>query len=85
MSQLLCLTGNPYEGLYTEEIGGGRALADLMSAQYSTQDEISICPQAWDGIQRIMKKENNCVCLYISYYEDYINLFVVKADNQLIL
>ena len=85
MSQLLCLTGNPYEGLYTEEIGRGRALADLMSAQYSTQNEISVCPQAWDGIQRIMKKENNCVCLYISYYEDYINLFVVKADNQLIL
>ena len=85
MSQLLCLTGNPYEGLYTEEIGRGRALADLMSAQYSTQNERSVCPQAWDGIQRIMKKENNCVCLYISYYEDCINLFVVKADNQLIL
>ena len=85
MSQLLCLTGNPYEALYTEEIGRARALADLMSAQYSTQNEISVGPQAWDGIQRIMKTENNCVCLYISYYEDCINFFVVKADNQLIL
>lgn len=85
MSQLLCLTGNLYEALYTEEIGRARAIADLMSAQYSTQNEISVGPQAWDGIQRIMKQENNCVCLYISYYEDCINFFVVKADNQLIL
>ena len=32
ISYILCLSGNPHEGLYTEEIGRARALEDLMSA-----------------------------------------------------
>ena len=83
-SSLFCVLGNPHEGLYTEEIGRARALEDLMSAQYSIENEISVSPETWVGIEKIMKKESNCVCLYISYTEDIITLFIVKADNQVI-
>ena len=53
-----------------------------MSAQYSIENEISVSPETWVGIEKIMKKESNCVCLYISYFKNIITLFVVKADNQ---
>ena len=55
-----------------------------MSAQYSIENEISGSPETWDGIEKIMKKESNCVCLYISYINQLINLYVVKADKQVI-
>ena len=57
-----------------------------MSAQYSIENEISVspCTETWVGIEKIIKKESNCVCLYISYFEQIIALFVVKADNQVI-
>ena len=85
ISSLLCAFGNrPHEGLYIEEIGRARALEDLMSAQYSIENEISVSPETWVGIEKIMKKESNCVCLYISYFKNIITLFVVKADNQVI-
>ena len=84
ISYMLCLYGNPHEGFYIEEIGRARALEDLMSAQYSIENEISVSPETWVGIEKIMKKESNCVCLYISYIENIITLFVVKADNQVI-
>ena len=83
-SCLFCVLGNPHEGLYTEEIGRARALEDLMSAQYSIENEISVSPETWVGIEKITKKESYCVCLYISYIENIITLFVVKADNQVI-
>ena len=39
-SALLCQTENSFEGLYVSELGKGRALADLMSTQYSVQNVI---------------------------------------------
>ena len=84
ISHLICLKGYPNLGLYTEEIGRARALADLMTAQYSLERKISVNPEAWFGIERILKKEHNCVCLYISYLEKFIDLWVIKAyGNQL--
>ncbi|XP_073234130.1 uncharacterized protein [Porites lutea] len=83
-SQLLCDEGFPYEALYTEEFRRARALKDLMAARYSVENEIAVSPQTWDYIESIVKKECNCACLYISYYEQSINFWVVKADNPLI-
>ena len=86
LSSMLTIFGNrPREGLYTAEIGRARALEDLMSAQYSIENEISVSPETWVGIEKIMKKESNCVCLYISYINQLINLYVVKADKQVIV
>ena len=82
-SQFLCDEGRPYEALYTEEFRRARALKDLMAARYSVENEIPVSPQTWDYIESIVKKESNCACLYISYYEQSINFWVVKADNPL--
>ncbi|KAL9987568.1 hypothetical protein ACROYT_G001901 [Oculina patagonica] len=66
-----CFSGNHNNALYVEELARTRALADLMATQYSVENEISANPQSWIGIENIMKKESNCVCLYISYcYQD---------------
>ena len=66
LSDMLCSTGNHYEALYVSELGRARALADLMAAQYSVENQISVDPQSWVGIEKIMKKERNCTCLYIA-------------------
>ena len=84
LSALFLSTGKPNEALYTVELGRARALADLMSAQYSLEKEISVNPQTWIGIERIMDKESNSTCLYISYYKDAILLWIVKADKPIL-
>ena len=84
-SQFLCDADFPYEAFYMEEFGRARALADLMAARYSVENEIPVCPQTRDDVESIVKKESNCACLYISYLGQLINLWVVKADNPLIL
>ena len=84
LSQLLCAFGNThYEGLYMEEIGRARALADLMSSQYSLENEMSVNLQTWSDLEEIVKKERNCDCLYISYCGTFINLWVIKASKPL--
>ena len=84
LSQFLCNAGYPCEVLYTEEFGRARALTDLMAPRYSVGNEIPVSPQTRDDIESIVKKECNCACLYISYYGQLINLWVVKPDNPLI-
>ena len=83
-SQCLCDADFPYEAFYTEEFGRARALTDLMAALYSVENEIPVSPETWDDAQSIVKKECNCSCLYISYYEQLIHLWVVKGDKPLI-
>ena len=84
LSQLLCGTGNPYEGIYIEEFGRARALADLMSAQYSVAKPMSVDLQKWVGLERILEKESNCACLYTSYYDGSIMLWVLTGNNPCI-
>ena len=84
LSQFLCDADFPYEALYTEEFGRARALTDLMAARYSIENEMPVSPQTWDYIESIVKNECNCACLYISYFKQLINLWVVKAGNPLI-
>ena len=84
LSALFCVTGNPIEALYVVELRRARALADIMSARYSVQKEISVNPQSWAGIEKIMKKESNCTCLYFSYYNQHLFLWIL-APNKTIL
>ena len=82
LSVLFCLTGNPNDALYAEELGRARALADLMADQYSIQNkQISCNPLSWIGIENIMRKERNCACLYISYYAQVVFLWILKTNG----
>ena len=81
LSMLLCATGNPIEALYVSELSRARALADLMSAQYSQcslENQISANPCTWSGLESI---ECNCTCLYISYDCSRICLWILKAGG----
>ena len=82
LSAMYCLTvGNTKEALCVLELGRGRALADLISGQYSAQQQISVNPLSWPDIERIVKKENDCNCLYISYFSQDIFLWVLEGNK----
>ena len=84
LSSLFCATGNQKEALYLVELGRARALADLMSAQYCVEKDISINPLSWFGIENIMEKNSNCTCLYISYFQQDIMCWILNANNAII-
>ena len=85
LSELYCVTGKHNEALYVVEFGRASALADIMSAQYSVEKEISVNPQSWVGIEKIMKKESSCTCLYISYSGQCIFLWILKPSTTIVL
>ena len=84
LSSLFCVTGKPYQALYVIELGRARALADLMSAQYFVGRRISVNPQSWVGIEKVMEKERSCTCLYISYFSQDVFLWILKADKTVL-
>ena len=71
------------EALYVVELGRAKSLADTMSAQYSVSQEISVNPHSWIGIEKIMTKEINCVCLYLSYFKNVLLLWIIKPNKIL--
>jgi len=84
LSALLCETGNPTEALCVSELSRARALADLMSAQYSqypVENQISADPRTWDGLESTVAKICNRTCLYVSYHSDSIYLWILKAGG----
>ena len=87
LSMLLCATGNPIKALYVSELLRARALADLMSAQYSQcslENQISADPRTWSGLENIVAKECNRTCLYVSYCCSCcrcISLWILKAGG----
>ena len=82
LSAIYCFgEGNVKEALCVLELGRGRALADLISGQYSAQQQISVNPLSWPEIERIVKKEIDCNCLYISYFGCYMFLWVLKGNK----
>ncbi len=81
LTALFCSVGNPNSStaLYVSELRRARALADLMSAQYSVKSQISANPQSWVGIESVMDKERSCTCLYFCYDDHDIFLWILKA------
>ena len=82
LSHLLCITGDRYKGLDVVELGRARALADLMSAQYSVEEQVvfSHLLEA-SGAAAITRKERSFVCLYISRFEQMLLFWIVKEGR----
>ena len=57
LSALFCRYGKPFDALYVVELGRVRALADLMSTQYSVETQMSANPETWFGIESIIEKK----------------------------
>ena len=85
LSALFCLEEKHADALYVVELGRARALADIMSAQYAVKQQISVNPHSWVGIERILKGERNCVCLYTAYCGPRLFLWIVKSDKGILL
>ena len=81
LSAMYCLMGNAKDALCVLELERGRALADLISGQYSAQQEISVNPLSWPDIERIVRNEIDCNCLYISYFCQDMFLWVLKGNK----
>ncbi|XP_078354411.1 uncharacterized protein LOC144639021 [Oculina patagonica] len=77
-----CSVGNPKGALYVSELLRARALTDLISAQYSVENQISANPRSWVGIENVMDKELSCTCLYFSYFKHDIYLWILKASRD---
>ncbi|CAH3108350.1 unnamed protein product, partial [Pocillopora meandrina] len=80
---LLCDTENARDALYVEELGRARGLSDLMAEKYSVETHISANPQSWFGIEDILRKKRNCTCLYISYFQNRLHLWILKTSGVL--
>ena len=86
--RMLCVVlfgaGYPNKALCVVELGRARALADLMSAQYFDGTQISVDPQSWVGIERIMEKQADCTCLYIFFITESVLLWILKAKKPIL-
>ena len=83
LTNFLCGTGKFKNALYVEELGRARVLAEFMAGKYSTESHISADPRSWFGIENIVKRESNCVFLYISYTDRNVLLWVLKANGDI--
>ena len=83
LSKLFCDAGNPEKAVYVEELGRARALSDLMAAKYSVESEISADPKSWTGIENVVNLESHCTCLYISYTDQNVLLWILKASGDI--
>ena len=81
LTDLLCDIAKFEDALYVEELARARVLAELMADKYSVESHISADPQSWFGIKNIVRRESNCVFLYISHRERQVFLWVLKANG----
>ena len=86
LSKLVSVSGNPEDSLYVEELRRARALADLMTAQYSAkQPQFSGDPQlALFCIHDIIKREANCTFVYLSVDDEDVRIWVLKTSGGII-
>ena len=54
-----------------------------MAEKYSVETHISANPQSWFGIENVFRKKNNCSCLYISFFENELHLWILKTTEVL--
>ena len=78
LSRLFVGAGVHKNALYATELGRARALADLIANKYSADERSCI-----DICENVMKKESNCVLLYISYDCKEVLLWILKTSGAI--
>ncbi|XP_073232245.1 tetratricopeptide repeat protein 28-like [Porites lutea] len=79
-SSLCCASGKHYEALHVVELGRAKALVDLVSDRYFVEKEVSLNPESFAGILKVIRDSGNRTCLYISYHGEHIFLWIVKKS-----
>ena len=88
LSELCRSVGYPTLALWVVELGRGRALADLLSVQYSFQEVPVKARSLLTGLEKNFKIKSIfavSACLYISYFGKNLLLWIVKPNNQVYL
>ena len=75
---LICLSEKSSDVLWAMEIGRAMALADLLSTQYTVEQQLLVNPT---GTEKVMEKESKVCCLYMSYFKSDIFLWILKANR----
>ena len=83
LAGVFCLSRQTKEALCVVERERARALADLISGLQSAQKQTSADPPSWADIERILKKQSNCSCLYISHYGPDMFLWVLEGNKPI--
>ena len=83
LGAMLGASGNEKDAICVLELARARALADLISVQHSAQQQVSVNAPSWADIERILKKESNCSCLYISYLGPLMYLAALKGNKPI--
>ena len=78
LMRLLTVVEKFNEAVYITELSHARALADMMSDQYAVKQERPATPHSWLSIERIIPKEVDYACLYISYHGRDLFLWILK-------
>ena len=71
------------EALHVVELGRAKALADLVSDRYFVEKEVSLNPESFAGILKVIRDSGNRTCLYISYRGEDIFLWTAKQSKQI--
>ena len=82
-SSLCCASGKHYEALHVAELGRARALVDLVSDRYILEKEVSLKPESFAGILKVIRDSSNRTCLYISYHGEDIFLWTAKQSKPI--
>ena len=82
-SSLCCAFGKHYEALHVAELGRARALVDLVSDRYFVEKEVSLDPESFAGILKVIRDSSNRTCLYISYHGEDIFLWTAKQSKPI--
>ena len=79
LSVLFCDRGAPMKGLYVLELGRARTLTESMSARYFAEKQITLERRFYNTIEKIITEGGGDYnCLYISYYELNIFLWILS-------
>ena len=71
------------EALHVVELRRAKALADLVSDRYFVEKEVSLNPESFGGILKVIRDSSNRTCLYISYRGEDIFLWTAKQSKQI--
>jgi len=78
LSEVLCAIGNPTEALCVEELRRGRALAELLSAKYCVESQVSGNLLSWVDIERIIGQGKNA---FASTFLTFLIAFFCGISN----
>ena len=83
LSFLFSTIGKAREALYVAELGRARALADLISPQYSVKQQTSVNPESSVDLGNMIKKEDDCCCLFVAYFLKLptLSLWAIKPNK----